>query len=333
MLSGTTALYKLIPVQTQHGTAACRQNSFILPTKAQLQKNIDLEGSMFGLIFKNTYKNLFRSVAFWFAFIMLIGIVVYSALDVSYITYDLNLNEQILDNDPRWVYTYDFFVKQADNVCNAKVFLYAMPLFIIVTVVLILNRDFGDAFYEIEKASGIKPSTYIFPRLAALLTLNIAVMVLMSFVGFHLYTATRSMVEGMTLASYLKESTVRLLYIITFDTIPAIIFYIAMTYMIGTIFKNGIPAAMASIGFVIANYVLRFFFSVRLPKNFFDYLPATPNKARDYFARFGTESFQSYIKLCKVSVEQAMAAIAIVVSFATVFLIFCYILTKKRTAK
>lgn len=272
-----------------------------------------------------------RSVAFWFLLAMIFGIAVYGALDVSYGSYDLNLNEMIYDNDSRWVYTYDTFIKQIDNVCHAKILLYAMPLFAIVTTVLILNRDFGDGYYEIEKAGGVKPSCYLFARLSALFTVNVVVMFVVTYFSFHLYTFARSMVEGMTVSTYLWESTIRLFRTIAFGALPAILFYLTLTYFIGTLCKSGIPAAVVSIGYVIANFAARLFLFRRLPDGFFDYMPATPDKIRSYFSKYDTDRFESYIQQVGVNASQVALAIGVIIAISALFVLLSYLRTRKRT--
>ena len=129
---------------------------------------------MFSSVYKTTLKNLFRSLIFWLAAAFVIGVTVYEFSKGHYGEYDHTLNEMIYDTDPRFVLSYIHYKSLMQNVCISDVMYYAMPIFTVISTVLVLNRDYGDQFFEIEKASGVKAITYTGGRLAALVTVNFA---------------------------------------------------------------------------------------------------------------------------------------------------------------
>ena len=105
---------------------------------------------MFSAIYKTTLKNLFRSVIFWMMFVVF-GFVVFELLtNGSYGYFSFEYNETIRDTDPRFVIDYHQYIQRIYNIVQSTLMYYAMPLFTSVSVVIILNRDYGDNYYEIE---------------------------------------------------------------------------------------------------------------------------------------------------------------------------------------
>ena len=113
---------------------------------------------------KNTFKNTVRSVSFWLIVLTFALIAFYNVGSLSYSQYDLELKEYIYDTDPRFSLDYQGYIKQFCTVFD-MLMPYAVPLLAIVSTALIVFRDYGDNFFEIEKASGIKPIRYLSGRL------------------------------------------------------------------------------------------------------------------------------------------------------------------------
>ena len=122
--------------------------------------------------YKTALRNLFRSPLFWLTVLLVTGVSIYMASTRSYTYYDEALNDVILDTDPRFILDFKTYVQHVSNTCGAKSMVYALPLFAVITSSLILMRDYGDKFFEIERAAGIKPSHYVWGRVAALITVT-----------------------------------------------------------------------------------------------------------------------------------------------------------------
>ena len=169
---------------------------------------------MFRRTFRITLQNLFRSPLFWLTVLLVTGISIYLASGRSYTYYDEALNDVIPDTDPRFVLDFKTYVQHVTNTCAAKSMSYALPLFAVVTSSLILMRDYGDKFFEIEKAAGIKPFSYTAGRIAALLTVNGMILLLLS--GFLAYgrIALEGGVDGMSFGYMLIHSLPRLLMVV-----------------------------------------------------------------------------------------------------------------------
>ncbi len=223
---------------------------------------------MFWQSYKNTLKNLIRTPLFWVLVALVFLNTLYFALKgyVSY--YDASLGELIPDTDPRFVLTYTNYLQLCLNVIRGGIMTYTVPCLAVVSTMLILNRDFGDSFFEIERAGGVKPGQYFGGRLAALASVNMAVALTASFWGVHWYYFTRGGIFGMSLWRYWTDSTVRILRIFFFAAVPVILLYIGLTYLVGSLAGSGLWGAVAGIGCVFLFCMLTTLLSFRMSSVF-----------------------------------------------------------------
>ena len=206
-----------------------------------------------------------------------------------------------------------------------------MPIFAIVSVVLVINHDYTNGFFEIEKAANIKPSKYFFARFLSISSINLIVLIIMHFLCLHLYIFTRGGVNDMKWSEYFIDSFVRMIRIDLLVAMPCILFYIAITYVIGTIFKNGIAAAISSMGYVVLFYVLQLMFRQRIAPVYFDYLSPIPRKLRQYFHYYDTEWFEELLNMQKTSLYDALICILFLLCIVVVCSLVSYLRIRKRT--
>lgn len=206
---------------------------------------------MFFKIYKTTLKNLFRSAIFWAAFATVILIVFYFANRGYMTSYDPILKESIPDTDPRFVLRYEKYLQTIFNSLQIWVMYIGMPIFAVISTVLVLNRNFSDSFYEIEKAGGVRPSSYLLGRLAALASVNVIVAGIASLFGLNYYYFTRGGVSKLKLSTYLTDSTMRILRTVVFCELPVILLFIGLAYMIGSLIKNGFAGFVGGTGIAI----------------------------------------------------------------------------------
>lgn len=275
---------------------------------------------MFRQTYKNTIKNLLRSPVFWFILIVLVFTVMYDEYTGHFGG----------DTDPTFVLSYQNFVQTMTNITCAAILFYPLPIFTTFTVVLILNRDYGDKFYEIEKCGGLRPSTYILGRLAALVSVNFVVLVLLNITASIYYTFSRGGVEGHTAMELIKEILIRTIRLDIFVAMPTVLFYIGITYLVGALFKNGIPAAVTSIGYVIAFYMGFLMFRFRVDPLYFDYLSPVPWKLRQYFHYYQTEWWSDFIVRNDLSIGKVAICIAFLSGVGIVGSLIAYLCTRKR---
>ena len=276
---------------------------------------------MFLATYKNTFKNLFRSVTFWLILTVLLITVVHGGWKGHYLG----------DSDPSFVLIYREYVQTLTNIVCAKLLMYALPIFTIFSVVLVLNRDHGDKFFEIEKCAGIKPYAYLWGRLAAIVTLNTVILYLMSMLSSFIYIFTRGGVEGLETGDMIVETLIRLARLDLFDAMPTLLFYIGLTYMIGSIFKNGIPAAILSIGYVIAYYVFSLMFRFRISPTYFDYFSPIPYNLRRYFHYYDTEWWEGMVKNYDLTIGKVAICIGFLVGVGVLCSLISHLCVRKRT--
>ena len=291
---------------------------------------------MFLSIYKITIKNLLRSLIFWMAVGLVIGITFYECKNGVYSMYSYSYKEIIYDTDPRFVLELNPYKNLIGNVCISFVMYYAMPIFTVISTVLVLNRDYGDQFFEIEKAGGVRSWKYTGGRISALVTVNFALVFIACFLGVWLYLLTRVGPEGvykMETGELLWDSAKRLIRFITFMSFPTTLFYITFTYFLGSIFNSGLISAIGSMAHVIATYVCGFQLRFRIPDIYHDYFSInSAKKIRDYLKYFKWENgFENYIKTYETSFKDAALCFSFVVGLAVICSVISYLRVRKRS--
>ena len=288
---------------------------------------------MFSSVYKTTLKNLFRSLIFWLAAAFVIGVTVYEVLNGHYGVYDHTLNEMIYDTDPRFVLSYIHYKSLAQNVCIADVMYYSMPIFTVISTVLVLNRDYGDQFFEIEKASGVKAITYTGGRLAALVTVNFALAAIACFLGTYLYLLVRGGPAEIKGWEMIWDTFKRLARFIPVMPFPTTLFYITFTYFLGSIFNSGLISAIGSMAHVIATYVCGFQLRFRIPDIYHDYFSINnASKLRMYFYYHPWDAeYKSFVISQGTSFKDAALCFSFVVGLAVICSVVSYIRVRKRS--
>lgn len=293
---------------------------------------------MFRSTYKNTIKNMLRSPTFWLMFAFTLGLCVYNMLSHTYGMYLIETNESITYHDPRWYYAYNTYIQDIRNCIVARICMYALPLFTVSTVAIVLKRDFNDNFYEIEKTSGVRSGCYLSARLAALLTVNFIAALIAVFFSFHLNTARLTMVEGMTLGTYILDSTARLFCFSAVVAFPCVIFYVGLAFGIGNLFRSSLVSAITGVGYVVTYFVVFFFFRLKLMFDYgidlFAWLPGLPWKISDYFEYYGTDGNEEFDKLLSMSdrsLTDVFLAFGIIFASFAVFYAISYLRQRKRT--
>ena len=287
---------------------------------------------MFWQTYKTTLKNLFRSVVFWLTVVIVILVALENVLSYTYGYYDMSLNETIYDTDPRFILSYSTYIKQCFN-SLATLLCYAVPLFAAISTVLIVNRDYGDNFFEIEKAGGIKIYAYIMGRITALVSVCFLITLAVNFVFFHIYVFTRGGVKEMGIWEYIFDSTWRILLMNLCRALPCIIFFIGLTYSLGALFRSGIPAAIGGMGYALAAFAAYMVLRLQLKdiQFYFDYLSPIPNKLNMYLYMIGTEGFESFIQSQNTSLLHALVCIGIMAGTGALCVLISYLRMRKRT--
>ena len=289
---------------------------------------------MFLSVYKTTLKNLFRSLLFWLIFAFLIGVSLYNTMSVNHGDYSSEYKEMIWDTDPRYVLSEQTYVENVMNNCTS-IMLYAMPLIAIVSTFLILSRDYGDGFYEIERSGGRRPLHYLTGRLAALLTVNFLAILFTVFLMSATYVFTRGGVSGMPIGEFWADFIPRVLRNVICVTWAPITMFVCFTYMQGSLFKNGWVAAIGSSAFVLINYVFNYQLRFRVPAWYGQYLMPTPDTVQGYFRfynYYAPEKFEQFLTQKGISLGLALAGIGWVLGVALIYSLASYLRIRCREA-
>ena len=258
-------------------------------------------------------------------------LIVHNTMQTQYGMYDPIKKVLINDTDPEWVYVYSRYVVSITQRIYNPLLRYLLPIISVVTAFLTVSRDYGDGFYEVEKAGGVKPLKYFFGRISALVTVNSVALFIFGMLAFHLYTYTRGMVDGMTLNEYLIESNERIIRVMLCAGLPCVLFYVTLTYMLGCIFRSGIGSAVGSLLVIVAHYLCTIKLFSRMPANFDKYLPPIPACVEDYLYTYGEREFEEFIAHYGVTFNQAVAATVITLGCGVLFMAVSYICVRRRT--
>lgn len=284
--------------------------------------------------FRNTLRNLFRSPTFWFCFIVVAIVATHSVYKGTYGYFVPELNEIIYDTDSRFVLNYQTYIKHFSNALN-DILSYSIPIFTVIATALVLNRDYGDNFFEIEKSSGVKSFSYLYGRISALITVVFAVTVIMYAYSFYLFMYTRGGVEGMEMSTILTDSIVRLLRMVFAKGLPNVMFFVCITYLLGCLFKNGIAASVGGMLYAVFCYASEFFLMASLKQMdataFFDWFHPIPKKLTYYMYYYDTEWFEDLLVSKDTSLSAALFCIAFLVGIAVLCSVVSYLRIRKRS--
>ena len=290
---------------------------------------------MFCSVYKTTCKNLLRSMTFWLTFTVLCVITARAFMNYvvqaqsagpGNIHVDLGIELPVIQG-----MSVDSYRNLFNNVLVADLLMYAAPIFGVITTVLTLNRDHGDKFFEIEKAAGIKPFSYTAGRIAALLTVNGVILLLLS--GFLAYgrIALEGGVDGMSFGYMLIHSLPRLLMVNLLLGLPCLFFYIGMSYAVGSLFGHGIPSMVTGCGYVMFYYVVFMLFRHRLAPDYFSYYAPVPRALRSVLDAYCYGDPAVYMRSSGYDLWDALHGLTFLLLFGAVCCGIAFLRTKKRT--
>ena len=285
---------------------------------------------MFWATYKNTTKNILRNVSFWLFLRIYVALLINKHTAVyEWYKFDPITMEQMFYTDPDYIFDYQSYVKEF---CDTFfIFLcYMVPLFAVVTTALTVSSDYGNMFFEVEKAGNIKTYKYVFARIAALTVLNSIVAILFAAAWYHLTFTTKGVI-GMTTAEIIIDSIYRLLLNGVCRAVPCVLFHVCLTYAIGTFVKHGVATGIIGMAYALANYIYDSRFDVADTSFYVQYLiPVDPRKVMNYLYYFDSEWFEWMIETFKTSLGKAAIALGIMVGSAALFAIISYLRTRTR---
>ncbi len=288
---------------------------------------------MFKSTFRNTSKSILRSVTFWLVFAMFVFMVGrYGFNIVSRVK--SGAGSVFVDSyTPPEFMTQSGFLSAIDNLVHAGSLMYPLAIFVVIVTVLVVNRDHGDQFFEIEKAANAKPSLYVLGRLSAITAITFVTQWILSFVVLQFIVFGQGGVENMSTLECVFKSFLYLSRTNLCTALPYILFYMGLTYFIGTLFKNGIAAAAGGFLYAIVYFVTFLLYrhsASAFSELYFDYLCPMPNKLRNFIAYVGSENEQQMFAMFGTSTGKALLCIAFLAGVGVLCAIASYLLTRKR---
>ncbi len=285
---------------------------------------------MFWATYKASLKNIIRAKSFWLALAVLLVFVGYSVASVTHQSYSYEINDVVEQGHPLFVFSYRNYVQKCNGVV-ANMLSYSVPIFTVVVTVLLLTRDHGDRFFEIEKAGGMKAWKYLYARLFAAFTVCFSITAILCFVYLHGQMIPMLGCDEMTTAEYFTDSAFRLSAQIIASVPPCIIFYMCATYFTGTLLKSGIGAAAVNLAYVIFCYIYDML-NIENKGLFMEYLrPSNPIKLNHYMYYFDSEWFEWMKETFDTSLGKALLCWGILIGASAVFNALSHIMVRKRS--
>lgn len=289
---------------------------------------------MFFATYKASIKTLLRSLLVWLAFALAVGVVIYNTMRISHGYVEMlpggGVSGMIWDTDPRYVLGYDRYIGLMYNL-NGKVMLYAMPLFTVITAMVMMIRTHDDNFFEIEKAGGVSTATYFWGRIAALVTVNFVVLAVLAYLNVDLYYFTRGGLKDFTTMEFFRDSFVRVGRVLLFCMLPGMLFYLALTVAISSLIKNGIAGGVVGLAMVLVNYMCATVLMLRIPGFVGSFLDPSPQNLYNYWGFFDTEWSAYHPIMNAFTTKTMILCICIILGTSAVLGGISLLVTKKRT--
>lgn len=272
--------------------------------------------------FKNTVKTLFRSRSVW----LMLAVYAYIVIKGGFSPHVIYLFDT-----PEHISFREFAVEVSAAIYGGID--YPLPLFTVVATALIVNRDIGDFFFEIEKAANVSPLRYLLGRICAIAAVAFTAQWIFSFTELVIQIHVRGGLEGYTFLPYLGVTILRLTFENLFTALPNILFYIGLVYLVGMLTRNGVAATVTGFGYAIASYYgwLRLRHKIGLVvETYVGYINPLAEKLRYYFMYLGVEGEQSWFGYFSTSLGKALVCIAILVGVGAVCAAIAYMRIRKR---
>lgn len=276
---------------------------------------------MFRAVFRNTFRILFRSTTFW---------LVLAVFGVIMVRWGLTPHVMYMEGYEPLQISFSDFASELITAVYAGVN-YPLSIFTVVATVLVLNRDYGDSFFEIEKAAGIKPSHYLLGRMSAVAVVAFAAQWILGFIELQLAVFNRGGLEGYSFLRYLGLSVFRWTYVNLCISLPNILFYVGLVYLIGTLLRNGIAAAIS--GFVYIMFSYEAFFRLRYEikaEIYVGYINPLAEKVQYYFLFLGWEDEARWFSAVGTSLGKAVLCICFFVGTCVCCSLISYARLRKR---
>ena len=279
-------------------------------------------------------KTLLRSFLLWIVIVLALFIVMNyaSSVNSSYTLVENGLPvKQVLDTDPDYVLIKNVYIQTYINCAISWVLLYVIPVLCVVSVMIVLTRDYSDNFFEIQKSNGEKAYSHYLGQLTAILTINILLYLIVTYIATNYYYFSRGGVEELTIIEYLLDNITRIIRMFVTSALPTIILYTTLTYFLCCLFKSGFAGGVLSLGYVLFVYSSKSILRTRLPNEYHLYFSPISSVPYRYWGLYGTEWFYEEAGQNPYTANQVLLWLGIMVGSIVLYGVITYFYTKKRT--
>ncbi len=287
---------------------------------------------MFFATYKTTMKTLLRSLLLWIVIVIAFGAVMSSAASVnsSYTIVENGLPVKVVyDTDPEYILKREVSIQTYVNGTVCWMMLYVIPVFCVVSTMLVLTRDYSDNFFEIQKSAGTKTFSSLTAKLLAILTVISAVYLLINFVSGNYYYFTRGGVEGLTISQHFADNIARIFRMYVTSGLPSILVYTLITYMFASISKSGFIGGVLGSLYVLLIYCSNITLRSHFSEEFRNYFSPISDISYRYWGFYGSEWHNTYMS--PYTLAQVLTWLGIMVGFITLFSLVTYFVSRKRT--
>ena len=285
---------------------------------------------MFTTIYKTTLKTILRSRSAWLALALIVVVLGGEVLSGQYGYYDVVLGETIYDTDPRFILnlkTYWHDVLQ--NTC-ATMLNYLLPLFAVIATLVVLLRDYGDRYFEIEKAGNVRPLSYYLARLLGIMTVVMVVSLGATLLAIYWYVFSRGGVDGFGFGFVIKDAFLRVWKYVIGLMLPILLAIVSATLCLGNLFRNALVAALGSLAFIVVNYLYGYIGNVTGWQPYFQYLSTYPSKLRWVIAAYDRGNPIEVMESHATSPKHALVCVGIAVGAALFYSIIAHLRIRSR---
>lgn len=213
---------------------------------------------MFIRIYQTTLKRILRSPLFYLTLAVVAVLVFMNAYGITYGK----------DQNDDFVLGYHKYHELISNLMRGMM-QYIIPCLCVVTVMTVVNGDYSDNFFEIERSGGVRSVSYFFGRILAILTVLLSAVLVFSFFSVNFYFFTRGGTSNFTaipenfieewplhtLGDYLLDSSKIILRLVFLCQLPVIILFTSVTYMLGALLESGFIAGIGGSMSVVLAYL------------------------------------------------------------------------------
>jgi hypothetical protein len=190
--------------------------------------------------------------------------------------------------------------------------------------------DYGDRYYEIEKAGNVRPLSYYFARLLGIMTVVMVVSLGTTLLSVYWYVFSRGGVDGFGFGFVIKDAFLRVWKYVIGLMLPILLAIVSATLCLGNLFRNALVAALGSLAFIVANYLYCYIGNITGWQPYFEYLSTHPSKLRWVIAAYDRGNPIEVMNSFFTSPKHAMICIGIAVGAALLYSIIAHLRIRSR---